>query len=70
MKAFTAMRIKTMLWPINRTKLVQDPSGGMEIIKFFAWEDQWIKRVMESREGEMQWMIKGTRFPCYSGVPA
>ena len=27
-------------------------------MKFFAWEDRWINRVMDSREAEMKWMVK------------
>jgi len=28
-------------------------------IKFFAWEERWINRTMDSREAEMKWIIKG-----------
>ncbi len=34
----------------------------MKFIKFFAWEERWIKRALEAREVEMQWMIKGSVF--------
>lgn len=30
----------------------------VKFIKFFAWEDRWIGKVMNAREVEMQWMIK------------
>lgn len=32
----------------------------VKFIKFFAWENRWIQRVLDAREVEMQWMIKGT----------
>ena len=54
----------------KRMGVLNELISAIKFIKFFAWEDQWIKRVMESREGEMQWMIKGTRFPCHSGAPS
>lgn len=31
----------------------------VKFIKFFAWEDRWIQRVLDAREVEIQWMIKG-----------
>ena len=33
--------------------------GSIKFIKFFAWEERWIGRVLDAREVEMQWMIKG-----------
>ena len=31
----------------------------VKFIKFFAWEDRWIARVMDSRGAEIEWMVKG-----------
>jgi hypothetical protein len=31
----------------------------VKFVKFFAWEDRWINRAMDSREAEMKWMVKG-----------
>lgn len=31
----------------------------VKFVYFIAWEDRWINRVMDSREAEMKWMIKG-----------
>jgi hypothetical protein len=31
----------------------------VKFIKFFAWEERWIDRAMDSREAEMKWMVKG-----------
>ncbi|TBU25699.1 multidrug resistance-associated ABC transporter [Dichomitus squalens] len=42
----------------KRMGVLNELISAVKFIKFFAWEDQWIKRVMEAREGEMQWMIK------------
>ena len=33
--------------------------GAVKFIKFFAWEERWIKRVLDAREIELQWFIKG-----------
>ena len=55
MKAFIAMRIKTMLWTDKRAKLLQELLGGMKIIKFFAWEDPFLKRIAEYRKKEMRY---------------
>ncbi|KAF5391763.1 hypothetical protein D9757_001642 [Collybiopsis confluens] len=33
--------------------------GAVKFIKFFAWEYKWIDRVMDEREKEMRWMLKG-----------
>lgn len=30
----------------------------IKFVKFFAWEERWIQRVMEARKVEMQWMVK------------
>ena len=31
----------------------------VKFIKFFAWEEHWIGRVLDAREAEMQWMVRG-----------
>ncbi|KAJ7579704.1 hypothetical protein C8J56DRAFT_281572 [Mycena floridula] len=31
---------------------------AVKFIKFFAWEDRWIERVLLQREAEMKWMVK------------
>ena len=31
----------------------------VKFIKFFAWEESWIERVLDAREAEMQWMVRG-----------
>jgi hypothetical protein len=34
----------------------------VKFIKFFAWEEQWIKRTLDARDVEMNWMVKGISF--------
>ncbi|CDO68600.1 hypothetical protein BN946_scf184996.g31 [Trametes cinnabarina] len=42
----------------KRMGVLNELISAVKFIKFFAWEDRWIQRVLESREIEMQWMIK------------
>ncbi|RDX45811.1 multidrug resistance-associated ABC transporter [Lentinus brumalis] len=42
----------------KRMGVLNELISAMKFIKFFAWEDRWIQRVLEAREVEMQWMIK------------
>ncbi len=38
--------------------------SAVKFVKFFAWEDRWIQRVLDAREVEMQWMIKCKALSC------
>ncbi|KAJ6562715.1 multidrug resistance-associated ABC transporter [Mycena vulgaris] len=42
----------------GRMSVVNELIGAVKFIKFFAWEERWIKRALDAREVEMQWMIK------------
>ncbi|KAF8581299.1 multidrug resistance-associated ABC transporter [Ramaria rubella] len=42
----------------KRMKLINEMFGSIKFIKFFAWEGQWIKKVMEARKVEMKWLKK------------
>ncbi|KAF8144221.1 ABC transporter type 1, transmembrane domain-containing protein, partial [Mycena galopus ATCC 62051] len=42
----------------GRMSVVNELIGAVKFIKFFAWEERWIKRAMDAREVEMKWMIK------------
>ncbi len=42
----------------KRMGVLNELISGIKFIKFFAWEDRWIERVLDAREVEMQWMIK------------
>ncbi|KAI9056461.1 multidrug resistance-associated ABC transporter [Trametes sanguinea] len=42
----------------KRMGVLNELISAVKFIKFFAWEDRWIERVLKAREVEMQWMIK------------
>ncbi|OBZ77340.1 ATP-dependent bile acid permease [Grifola frondosa] len=42
----------------KRMGVLNELIGAVKFIKFFAWEQRWIKRALDAREVEMQWMIK------------
>ncbi|KAI0332194.1 multidrug resistance-associated ABC transporter [Cubamyces sp. BRFM 1775] len=42
----------------KRMGVLNELIGAVKFIKFFAWEDRWIQRVMEARKVEMDWMVK------------
>ena len=45
----------------KRMGVLNELISAVKFIKFFAWEDRWVQRVLDAREVEMQWMIKGER---------
>lgn len=47
------LRQKSMVWTDKRVKLLQELLGGMKVIKFFAWEVPYLKRLEELRVKEM-----------------
>lgn len=53
MKRLFAIRQKSMVWTDKRAKLLQELLGGMKVIKFFAWENPFLKRLVEYRQKEM-----------------
>ncbi|KAJ7186191.1 hypothetical protein C8R46DRAFT_1343242 [Mycena filopes] len=42
----------------GRMSVVNELIGAVKFIKFFAWEERWIKRALDAREVEIKWMIK------------
>lgn len=42
----------------KRMGVLSELIGAVKFIKFFAWEDRWIERVLVTREAEMKWMVK------------
>jgi hypothetical protein len=54
MRSLFQIRCKTMEWTDNRAKLLQELLGGMKLIKFFAWEAPFLKRVAGYRKKEMR----------------
>lgn len=53
MRRLMIMRQKSMVWTDKRAKLLQELLGGMKIIKFFAWENPYLKRIGEYRTNEI-----------------
>ncbi|KAI9000570.1 P-loop containing nucleoside triphosphate hydrolase protein [Trametes punicea] len=56
MKHFIKLRHKSMVWTDKRAKLLQELLGGMKIIKYFAWETPYLKRIEELRGKEMSYI--------------
>jgi ABC-type bacteriocin/lantibiotic exporter with double-glycine peptidase domain len=54
MKTLFKTRRKTMEWTDKRAKLLQELLGGMKLIKFFAWENPFLRRIAEYRKNEMR----------------
>ena len=54
MKRMMGIRQKSMLWTDKRAKLLQELLGGMKIIKYFAWEIPYLKRIAEYRSAEIK----------------
>ncbi|TCD65581.1 hypothetical protein EIP91_002465 [Steccherinum ochraceum] len=50
-KGFSAARDKRM-------SVLGELIRAVKFIKLFAWEERWIKRVLDARETELQWFIK------------
>ncbi|KII83783.1 hypothetical protein PLICRDRAFT_702353 [Plicaturopsis crispa FD-325 SS-3] len=42
----------------KRMGVLNELIGSVKFIKFFAWEERWIQRALDSREVEMGWMVK------------
>jgi hypothetical protein len=55
MKQMFKMRQTSMQWTDKRAKLLQELLGGMKILKFFAWEIPFLKRIFGYRRNEMKW---------------
>ncbi|KIM84372.1 hypothetical protein PILCRDRAFT_96946 [Piloderma croceum F 1598] len=53
MKRLFKFRRNSMQWTDRRAKLLQELLGGMKIIKFFAWEVPFLKRIFGFRQKEM-----------------
>ncbi|KAJ3555698.1 hypothetical protein NM688_g2432 [Phlebia brevispora] len=53
MRRLMGLRQKSMFWTDKRAKLLQELLGGMKIIKYFAWEIPYLKRIGEFRSKEI-----------------
>nr|VWO99753.1 Phosphate:H symporter (Phosphate:H symporter, variant) [Ganoderma boninense] len=56
MRQFIKLRHKSMAWTDKRAKLLQELLGSMKIIKYFAWEVPYLKRIAELRGREMAYI--------------
>jgi hypothetical protein len=57
MKLLFASRKKAMFMTDSRAKLLQELLGGIKIIKFFAWENSFLARIMEYRRKELKYVL-------------
>jgi hypothetical protein len=57
MKQMFKMRQTSMQWTDKRAKLLQELLGGMKILKFFAWEIPFLKRIFGYRRNEMKSVV-------------
>ncbi|EJD45804.1 ABC transporter [Auricularia subglabra TFB-10046 SS5] len=53
MKSLFKIRFKSMAWTDKRVKLLQELLGGIRILKLFAWENPFLKRIAEYRGREI-----------------
>ncbi|SCV70702.1 BQ2448_3464 [Microbotryum intermedium] len=53
MKKMLAARKRAMVWTDKRAKLIQELLGGQRIIKFFSWQQPYLRKLREIREAEM-----------------
>jgi hypothetical protein len=51
--SISKFRRNSMQWTDRRAKILQELLGGMKIIKFFAWELPYLKRISGFRQKEM-----------------
>ncbi|QRV97503.1 ABC transporter transmembrane region [Ceratobasidium sp. AG-Ba] len=56
MKYLFTVRKKSMVWTDKRAKLLQELLGGMRVLKFFAWENPYLKRIGEFRNNELKYI--------------
>jgi ABC-type multidrug transport system fused ATPase/permease subunit len=54
MKFLFRTRRNSMEWTDKRAKLLQELLGGMKLIKFFAWEVPFLKRIAGFRQRELR----------------
>ncbi|KAF9231441.1 hypothetical protein BU15DRAFT_90912 [Melanogaster broomeanus] len=43
----------------KRMAVLSELINAVKFIKFFAWEERWIRRVMDARNVELKWITKG-----------
>ena len=58
MKKLFLFRKKSMAWTDKRAKLLQEILGGMQIVKFMAWEMPFLQRLNDIRTSEVKFIRK------------
>jgi hypothetical protein len=56
LKRLFTIRAKSMEWTDKRAKLLQELLGSMKVIKFFAWEAPFLRRLVGFRQKEMAYV--------------
>jgi ABC-type multidrug transport system fused ATPase/permease subunit len=59
MKKMTALQKVLMQTKDKRVKIMNEVLNGIRLIKFFAWERSFIKKINQVREQELKTMIDG-----------
>ncbi|KAI9463349.1 ABC transporter [Lactarius psammicola] len=75
LRSFFRIRRKTMEWTDKRAKLLQELLGGIKLIKFFAWEVPFLKRVAGYRKREMSYvrtllLVRAANIAMFISTPA
>jgi hypothetical protein len=50
------MRRKSMVWTDHRAKLLQELLPNMRVLKYFAWEAPFLKRIAGYRANELRYI--------------
>lgn len=56
MKKLIGMRKRSMVWTDKRAKLLQELLPNMRVLKYFAWEVPFLKRIGEYRTNELKFI--------------
>ncbi|KAI0030294.1 multidrug resistance-associated ABC transporter [Vararia minispora EC-137] len=57
MRRIVQIRKKVMTAKDARISAVNELLSAIKFVKFFAWEDRWVGRVLDAREKEMKWLV-------------
>lgn len=56
MKKLVGMRKRSMIWTDKRAKLLQELLPNMRVLKYFAWEKSFLKRIGQYRSNELKYI--------------
>jgi len=45
----------------RRVGVLDELISSIKFVKFFAWEDRWMKRTMDARGEELDWLAKADK---------